>query len=324
MDVVDDPVLGRLLALRRHQQDGKRSPHKPLLALLALGQLAATGSSQLRWSAVEQRLGRLIADYGPPSGTAQAQAAAYPFTRLRSDGVWTLSSNVPMDRVRPLTDLDVVGRLDPAIEARLVDPDVLYAVARALVEAEFPPTIASDVLVDVGLDPDQAAGPTAAATAAAVPGQRRRNGGWPGLVLTAWDRQCAFCGFDGQLGYGSVGIEAAHIWWFTYGGPDALDNGLALCALHHKLFDRGALGLTRDHRIKVSGHFTARTPVGRQVYALAGQRLRPRPGTPLPAAEYLVWHDREVFKGSAGSAARPGRRGLPASPAASGEGRAGG
>ncbi len=306
MDVADDPVLARMLALRQHQQDGKRSPHKPLLALLALGELAATGSSRLRWSAVEERLARLIADYGPPSRTSPVQAAAYPFTRLRSDGVWTLNADVPMDRVTPLTERDVVGRLDPEIEARLADPDVLYGVARALVEAEFPATIAGDVLVDVGLDPDQLIGAAPAVAVGGVPGQRRRDGGWPARVLTAWDRQCAFCGFDGQLGYASVGIEAAHVWWFTHGGPDTLDNGLALCALHHKLLDRGALGLTHDHRIKVSEHFTARTPAGRQVYDLAGRSLQARPGTALPAVEHLAWHDREVFKSVGGAPARAG------------------
>jgi putative restriction endonuclease len=291
VDVQGDPVLGRLLALRQHQQNGKRSPHKPLLALLALGQLAATGSSELRWSLVEQRLGRLITDYGPPSKTSPSQAAAFPFTRLRSDGVWFLSADVPMDRITPLATQDVAGRLDPAIEARLAEPDVLHTVARALVEAEFPPTIAGDVLADVGLDPDQVTAP-----ACRVPSPRRRDGAWPGHVLTAWDRQCAFCGFDGQLGFGSVGIEAAHVRWFTHGGPDSLDNGLALCSLHHKLLDRGALGLTFDYRIKISAHFTARTPAGRAVYDLDGRQLRARPGTVLPARDHLQWHSRQVFQ----------------------------
>jgi putative restriction endonuclease len=49
-------LLDRLLQLRRHQRDGKRSPHKPLLVLLALGELANTGSSALVWSQVESRL----------------------------------------------------------------------------------------------------------------------------------------------------------------------------------------------------------------------------------------------------------------------------
>jgi putative restriction endonuclease len=44
-----------------------------------------------------------------------------------------------------------------------------------------------------------------------------------------------------------------------FDGPDALHTGLALCALHHKLIDRGALGLTDDCRVRISSSFTART-----------------------------------------------------------------
>lgn len=36
-DVAARQTLDRLSALRQHQQDGRRSPHKPLLVLLALG-----------------------------------------------------------------------------------------------------------------------------------------------------------------------------------------------------------------------------------------------------------------------------------------------
>jgi putative restriction endonuclease len=50
---------------------------------------------------------------------------------------------------------------------------------------------------------------------------------WRRCVLRAWDRQCAFCGYDGQLAAASVGIDAAHVRWFAFGGPDALDNGRA-------------------------------------------------------------------------------------------------
>jgi putative restriction endonuclease len=50
MDRPTDAPLEKLLALRQHHHDGQRSPHKPLLVLLALGQLAATGSSALSWT----------------------------------------------------------------------------------------------------------------------------------------------------------------------------------------------------------------------------------------------------------------------------------
>jgi putative restriction endonuclease len=122
---------------------------------------------------------------------------------------------------------------------------VLYATTRALVEAEFPPSIAGDVFTAVGLDPDQIYGQAPASNTQDLVAQPRRlrSGGWPAQILEAWDRQCAFCGYDGQLGSGPVGLKAAHVRWFDFDGPDALHNGLALCALHHKSFDRGALGL---------------------------------------------------------------------------------
>ena len=94
-----------------------------------------------------------------------------------------------------------------------------------------------------------------------------------------------------------MGIDAAHVRWFAFDGPDTLDNGLALCVLHHKLFDLGVLGLDAKLRVQVSAAFSARTPAGRTVYDLHGQGLSPRPGTAVPAAVHVSWHIREVFKG---------------------------
>ncbi|MGK5112019.1 phosphorothioated DNA-binding restriction endonuclease [Geodermatophilus sp. CPCC 205506] len=290
-------ALERLSSLRQHQQDGRRSPHKPLLALLALGRLAATGTSSLPWSDAEEKLADLIEQFGPTSKTGRAQSAAYPFTRLRSDGVWTLDRDVPMDNVGPLRE-GVTGRLEASLEAALRDrPALLDEAARGLVESHFPSTVAPDVLVAVGLDPDLLTGGVAKDDGAGRE-ERRRSRVWPAAVLEAWDRQCAFCGFDGQAGGVPVGLEAAHIRWVNLGGPDELDNGLALCSLHHKLFDRGVLGLDDDLTLVVSRRFSARTPHGRAVYDLHGHRLRPRPGTPLPAQQHLLWHREQVFHGT--------------------------
>jgi len=227
------------------------------------------------------------------SRTGSAQSAAYPFTRLRSDGVWALDHDVPMDLIGPPNRQGVVGRLTDQIEQALRrDPALIMQAAAALVDTEFPASVAPDVLLAVGLDRhlNQSGGGTPAAL-------RRRSGAWPRDVLAAWDRQCALCGFDGQLGGTSIGIDAAHIRWFNFDGPDSLDNGLALCVLHHRLFDRGALGLTPDCRVQVSEHFTARTESGKRVYDLHDRPLRPRPGTDVPAAQHIAWHQAEVFQG---------------------------
>ncbi len=231
----------RLLALRLHQEDGKRSPHKPLLALLALGRLINHGSSSLSWTEAEAQLADMLAEFGPPSSTGRAQSAAYPFTRMRTDGVWQLDADVPMDNVGPLRRARVSGSFATDVEAELTaHPALALTAARLLSTTHFPDTMVTDVLVAAGLDPDLVLGATRLPTSLAD--VRRRSATWRMAVVDAWDKQCAFCGYDGQLGAAAVGIEAAHVRWWAFGGPDDLDNGLALCSLHHKLFDRGALG----------------------------------------------------------------------------------
>jgi putative restriction endonuclease len=298
--ISDDP-LDRFRSLRRYRRrDGQRAPHKPLLVLLALGQLANSGSSELPWSEAEQRLADLITEFGPPSRTGRAQSAAYPFTRLRSDGVWVLDQDVPMDLVGPLARGRVTGHFEASLEEELrTDPELIYSIAGELARSNFPVTVASDVLEAVGLDPGTVltASSVPPGPQSELPAERRREAAWRTDVLQSWDRQCAFCGFDGQLASASVGIDAAHVRWFAFDGPNTLDNGLALCVLHHKLFDLGALGLKQDLRIQVSAIFTARTEAGRAVYALHGRKLTPRPGTVVPSTAHVSWHAREVFKG---------------------------
>ena len=289
-------LIDRLTSLRQHQDAGRRSPHKPLLVLLALGQLVNTGSSRMQWGEVDERLGFLLQEFGPPrKGSAKPE---YPFTRLRSDMVWELSRDVPNDQVRPLREEPIAGQFVPDLESRLVsDPSAPHRVARGIIEQQFPMTIASDVLIATGLDPELV---FSEGLADSVPkSERRRSSSWPREILQAWDRSCAFCGFDGRIGGASVAVEAAHVRWFKFGGPDELDNGLALCSLHHKLLDRGVLGLQDPETVMVSEQFSARTDEGRRIYELHGKRLRPRPGTSLPSEENIRWHLEEVFKAEA-------------------------
>lgn len=296
MAVSDGDVVARLTSLRQFQGDGKRAPHKPLLVLLALGHMQSTGSSAMQWSLVEERLGAMLAEFGTP-GRQGSTSAAYPFTRLRADGVWQLTRDVPDDNIGPLRASPIEGHFTPEIEASLQsDPDKVIEAARVIVEQQFPFTIAPDVLAAAGLDPDVVFG-TAMPAQTDLEKRRRRDSGWRHRILEAWDRSCAFCGFDGALAGAPVGIEAAHIRWFNFGGPDTLDNGLALCSLHHKLLDRGVLGLDDPETVRVSSAFSAVSPRGRAIYDLHGAKLRPRPGTTLPSIDYVDWHAAEVFKG---------------------------
>jgi predicted restriction endonuclease len=80
--------LGRAAKLRQWSRNGTRAPHKPLLLLYALGRFQEDVESDLRYSAVEQDLQRLLTEYGPPNRTTPA----YPFHHLVSDGAWMRDS----------------------------------------------------------------------------------------------------------------------------------------------------------------------------------------------------------------------------------------
>ena len=82
-------------------------------------------------------------------------------------------------------------------------------------------------------------------------------------VLTAYEYQCAFCGYDGMMPGAAVGLDAAHVRWLAFDGRDQVDNGVCLCTLHRKLFGKGVLGLAESSRIAVSAHFIARSPTAR-------------------------------------------------------------
>jgi len=113
------------------------------------------------------------------------------------------------------------------------------------------------------------------------------------------------CGFDGWLAGEAIGLDAAHVRWWNIGGPDEVANGLALCTLHHRLFDRGVLGLAADGTVMVSQLFVGReTSARRLVLDLVGQpALLPQAPHPPVAAQHREWHSMQVFRSPARGAA---------------------
>ncbi|MGZ3100652.1 phosphorothioated DNA-binding restriction endonuclease [Streptomyces sp. H72] len=286
--------LERIAQLRQWTRSGTRAPHKPLLLLYALGRFQDDADGDLRYTAVEQDLQRLLIEYGPPNRTTPA----YPFHHLVSDGVWEVRTDrgpgSPGSGVRDLRETGATGQLAPGLKAALRrDPDLLGRITRLLLDLHFPPSLHGELCEAVGLEVE----PAAAERLSAV--RRRRDPRMRELVLTAYEYRCAFCGYDGRIGAVPIGLEAAHVRWWALGGPDEIENGLCLCSLHHKLFDRGVLGVSVDHRVLVSQRFVGHSPAAReQVIALAGRPLvGPQPGVRPVAAAHRDWHARQVFHG---------------------------
>lgn len=66
-------------------------------------------------------------------------------------------------------------------------------------------------------------------------------------VLAAYENRCAVCAI--QMGI----IEAAHIVPHSHKeGTDLVQNGIALCPNHHRMFDSGLVGLTKSFRISIN------------------------------------------------------------------------
>lgn len=104
------------------------------------------------------------------------------------------------------------------------------------------------------------------------------------------------CGFKGFLDRTLVGVEAAHIKWHQAGGPDSHPNGIALCALHHKLFDRGMITFSPAGTIVVSECAHGSAMFAHLVSDFHGRMVSiPHRDEYRPAEDYLAWHVSEVF-----------------------------
>ena len=297
MTLSESELLERFDRIRVWQRGGQRAVHKPLLVLLALGRLWRGESPAAQFTEIESDLQKLLEQFGPSSASASRH---YPFWHLRTDGLWMLAGP-PLILDRPpgatpnLTELregQVSGGFAPEVLATLRrDPSLIPRVARRIVDAHFPDSLQQDVLDAVGL---QAGAPETLSG----PGKSRRDPTFRARVLLAYEYRCCVCGHDLRLGGEVVGLEAAHIQWFQAGGPDIEPNGLALCSLHHKLFDLGAFTvLSRHYTMVVSQHVTGSEPARDRMLTYHGADLiLPQSAAYLPQAEFLEWHKNEVFK----------------------------
>jgi len=296
MSLSEAELLKAFADIRVWQQGGQRAPHKPLLVLLMLGRLWRQEPAVAPFAQVEPELRKLLEQFGPSSARASVH---YPFWHLRTDGLWDLDGPAsilarPAGATPSLTEMrQLSGAFSPeALEALTRNPQLVVRLARSIVESHFPESLQPDVLEAVGLPIDSSEQP------AASQDERKRDASFRKRVLLAYEYRCCVCGHDLRLDGIIVGLDAAHIKWFQAGGPDIEPNGLALCSLHHKLFDLGAYTvLPADYVVVVSQHLTGGDQAKIRMLSYHGAALiRPQTESSLPHAEYLEWHRDQVFK----------------------------
>lgn len=274
------------------KRNGERAPHKPLLILYALGRLWRNSERLIPYEEIDEKLKELLVAFGPCRARHHPE---FPFWRLRNDQVWELSGAENLKATRSgdvsrkeLIKQQVYGGFPEDIFSKLKEsPYLVREIVTDLLNDNFPSSIHEDILQSMGIDLETD-----------IPSNRRRDPDFRERVLRAYEYKCAICGFDVRIGHYPVALEAAHIKWYQAGGPDIEVNGLALCTLHHKLFDRGAFTLSESLNILVSDRANGTIGFNEWLMKFHGKKLNhPQRKNYLPFAGFREWHVREVFQG---------------------------
>ena len=293
-----DRLIARVKSIRVFLRHGRQSPHKPLLLLLAIGRHLSGHERLATFGEIEGTLNRLIRRFGLPESRENAH---YPFWHLSNDGLWQVekpelvrTTTAGNPYVSDLRAHDTRGGLVGEFVANLDEnPDFAWRVVQSLLDDYFPPSLHEDILEDVGLV--GRVGPSWLSDTRSK--QEVRDPRFREIVLEAYGNRCALCELDVQVDGQPIGIEAAHIKWHCFRGPAHIQNGMALCALHHKFFDWGLFTVMTDLTVLVGG-----IAVGDSVeeslnkYSGAALPIIPDRIHLRPSPRYLKWHRQAVFR----------------------------
>jgi putative restriction endonuclease len=289
-----EQLIAKFSTLNTWAAGGKRAPNKPLLILFALGKLESEKVRNLIFSECEEPYRDLLREFGTTGNPNPHPEHA--FYRLKNDcggSIWSIYDPNKVLKENSAGDVRISDfRQSPAgagfpsdvLDTFEQNPDLIGKIAEHVLSAHFPSSLHSEILDAVGL---------ASLRSFSISG--RRDPSFRPRILTAYGYQCAVCRFSLQLGAIHVALEAAHIKWHQAGGPEEVENGLALCCLHHKLFDLGAFTITKDFCLEASSLVNSQGDS--VIFDFAGDRIfLPRNPEYHPSIEYLNWHRSEVFK----------------------------
>jgi putative restriction endonuclease len=287
-------VRSKIERLNIWTRGDERAPHKPLLVLLALSRVADGKPRLASFAEIEGPLKDLLELYGPPRRSHHPE---YPFWRLQADDIWVVPHDEPLRRRKSNTDplkTELIrkkiagGFTAPVYDLFRADPQLLRDTVLSLIRSHFPESMHKDLLSQLGF------------MDVVLLQDTRRSVAFRQAVIQAYEHRCAVCGYEVRIGSSDLALEAAHIKWRQARGPDLVQNGLALCAIHHKALDRGAIGINQDYSIAVSAELYGQGGIHQMFTRFSKKQLKPpHSGGLLPDPKFLAWHEREVFRGPA-------------------------
>lgn len=290
--------LKRIERINVWKKGGQRAPHKPLLLLLALGRILNERERFVPYREIDEMLKELLQRFGSP----RKARPVYPFSHLPADGLWEVPGSERLSRtssgdlfVRELHKGGVEGGFpEPVHDLLCRRPELVREAAQLLLDGHFSESLHQEIRDAIGIPYSWEMRDSPA---------RPRDPAFRVEVLREYEQRCAICDFDVCLGNEPFGLEAAHIRWRVAGGPDKVTNGLALCGLHHKALDRGAVGLKATdsgYRVRVSKKVKGVNGMSHPVRWFLDFHDKPL-RTPQnrrhdPEPEFVKWHQTEVFR----------------------------
>lgn len=124
-----------------------------------------------------------------------------------------------------------------------------------------------------------------------------RSAAFRRVVVEAYRHTCAICRARIVTPEGRTAVAAAHIVPWSHSHNDDPRNGVALCGLHHWVFDQGLLGISAEYRILASPVLALEGQQSAALLAVAGTTMhRPVDQRLWPALPALRWHLEHIFR----------------------------
>jgi|HigsolmetaAR202D_1030399.scaffolds.fasta_scaffold18977_3 putative restriction endonuclease len=207
----------------------------------------------------------------------------------------------PAERARGVRGLTGTSEADEEVFARYahdvaaLDEARTAAMARLGIPTSAEAAEPEPAATDLDRLAERLSGPAEGNDGTALRRVRRLRALFRQIVLVSYESTCAVC----DLAVADL-LDAAHIvpWGTDVAGRLDPANGIAMCVLHHRAFDRGLLSVAPDNRIMLAEHVRRddAAPMHRvALLEIEGKFVRlPRRFTPPPDA--FAFHRTNVFR----------------------------
>jgi putative restriction endonuclease len=309
----EEMLLEKIRNLRRargqREADGLSAPHKPLLLLLLLGEIERKGENRFDYETLQRRWNELWPKFGWNTKSGRSKVD-YPYRYLMAEGFWRLFGNegpIPAKELEEPSSSRLraqapFGRFTEPEWELLQNPHFRHRLEEVLLNEYFPDYQREDLAASVGLAVGEEL-ETVGVLRETVLVTRRDSAEQARFriqVLEAYEERCAVCGFAPKGNRSPSPIDAAHIWPVTHEGPSAIQNGLALCRIHHWALDSGSLAIAEDRRVLVSSRVSDGESLERFLRSYAGAPIRePLRTFPAPSERWIRQHRELIFLGPA-------------------------